>query len=175
MTAKRNKIISELSTCRFTKAKPKKEQIWGNLFHYRWLGCETSCWGNKWQQQSTCVSMNTKRYASELISKIDSVHTRGIVKTSRFRRHICNKRWFIRFKGSRAGIPKEQALLRKSKPPENARKVEYLSLGLHNATSLHIVDTKRKQKQKRTNILGEFNSLCPKNIWSFFYIIARQK
>ena len=43
----------------------------------------------------------------------------------------------IKFEGSRAGIPREQALLRKSNPQKITRKVDFLSLPF----TMHLICT----------------------------------
>ena len=55
---------------------------------------------------------------------INSVWTRCIVKTSAFTRGVCkNQQFYIKFKWFSCGIPRQQALLRKSsKPTENRQK-----------------------------------------------------
>ena len=51
---------------------------------------------------------------------------------------------FIKFKGFSCGIPREQAILRKSKPPENRQKSGlFLSLAFYNAPSLDTVEKRR--------------------------------
>ena len=48
---------------------------------------------------------------------------------------------FIKFKGFSCGIPREQAILRKSKTPRKSpEKWAFLSLAFYNAPSLHIVN-----------------------------------
>ena len=73
---------------------------------------------------------------------VNSVHTRCIVKTSGFTTGVCkNRGFFIKFKGFSCGIPREQAILRKSKTPRNSTETwTFLSLAFYNAPSLHTVD-----------------------------------
>ena len=54
--------------------------------------------------------------------QVNSVQTRGIVKTSGFTRGVCKNRRFYRIYRLSGGILREQALLRKTKSPENRQK-----------------------------------------------------
>ena len=74
--------------------------------------------------------------------QISSVHTRCIVKTSRFTRGVCKNRGILlNFSRFSCGIPREQAILRKSKAlRESPEKRTFLSLAFYNAPSLHTVE-----------------------------------
>ena len=56
---------------------------------------------------------------------------------------------FTKFKGFSCGIPREQAILRKSKTPRKSPdKWTFLSLAFYNAPSLHTVDRRRFGRKK---------------------------
>ena len=76
------------------------------------------------------------------------MHTRGLVKTSGFTRGVCVKIGdFIKFKGFSCGIPREQAILRKSKAPRKSpEKWTFLSLAFYNAPSLDTVEFLKEAK-----------------------------
>ena len=69
------------------------------------------------------------------------MHTRCIVKTSGFTRGVCKIWGFYSIQRFSCGIPREQAILRKSKTPRKSpEKSTFLSLAFCNAPSLHTVD-----------------------------------
>ena len=70
---------------------------------------------------------------------------------------------FIKFKGFSCGIPREQAILRKSKTPRRSpEKWTFLSLAFYNAPSLHTVE-------KRVSQTGHFR---PQKVW-FIVVSSR--
>ena len=77
-----------------------------------------------------------------LLFKVNSVHIRCIVKTSVDLQGVFVKILdFIKYKGFSCGIPKEQAILRKSKAPRKLpEKWTSLSLAFYNAPSLDTVN-----------------------------------
>ena len=80
--------------------------------------------------------MSSQALVGNFQTFFNSVHTRGIVKTSGFIRSVCKK-----FKGFSCGILREQALQRKSKTSRRSpEKWNFLSLAFYNAPSLHAVD-----------------------------------
>ena len=72
---------------------------------------------------------------------VNSVHTRGIVKTRGFTRGVCKNQGFYYFERFSCGIPREQAILRKPKTPRKSpEQWTFLSLTFYNAPSLDTVN-----------------------------------
>ena len=68
------------------------------------------------------------------------MHTRCIVETSGFTRAVCKNSGILLNLKVSSVIPREQAILRKSKKPRKSpEKWTFLSLAFYNAPSLHIV------------------------------------
>ena len=84
--------------------------------------------------------------------KINSAQTRGIAKTSGFTRAFAKIGDLIKFNGffvTFCGILREQALLRKLKPPRKSpKKWTFLSLAFYNPPSLHLHSVKKQQKKQ---------------------------
>ena len=97
---------------------------------------------------------------------------------------------FVKFKGFLSGIPREQAILRKSKAPRKSpEKWIFLSLAFYNAPSLHTVNETpifivfsakmqklKKHKQEKKNTICENNcancSCQNVRFFSAFFIFA---